>query len=193
VTHYSSATYALANRWDPRHLETVSRLLAPSPGMRLLEVGCGRGHLLRRIQDQGVDATGVDVNPEAVARAVTRNVLQMSATALEFPDASFDQICSFHAIEHIPDVDRALAEMARVLRPNGSLLLVYPAEPIQGLFAVPTSVILHGNPLRAREVHCHRLTPRRLRRHTDPLGLTPMVSEFHLLSSPEYATLLHRP
>ena len=52
--------------------------------------------------------------------------------------------------------------MSRVVRPGGSVMLVYPAEPVRGLYAVPSAVILHGNPLRARQVHCHRFTPRRM-------------------------------
>jgi ubiquinone/menaquinone biosynthesis C-methylase UbiE len=193
TTAYDSARYAAANRWDPRHLATLQRLLAPSPGMRLLEVGCGRGHLLRRVQDQGIDAIGIDVNPEAAAAAVTRNVLSMSATDLEFPDGSFDQVYSMHAIEHIPDAGAALGEMSRVVRPGGSVMLVYPAEPMRGLYAVPSAVILYGNPFRAGEVHCHRFTPRRLARLAQNAGLTEVISEFHLLSSPEFATLLVRP
>ena len=193
TTAYDSVRYASANRWDPRHLATLRRLLAPTPGMRLLEVGCGRGHLLRRVQDQGIDAIGIDVNPEAAEIAVTRNVRSMSATDLEFPDASFDQVYSMHAIEHIPDAEAAIAEMSRVVRPGGSVMLVYPAEPVRGLYAVPSAVILHGNPLRAREVHCHRFTPRRLTKLAQAAGLTEVISEFHLLSSPEFATLLVRP
>ena len=189
---YDSARYASANLWDPRHLATIRRLLAPAPGMRLLEVGCGRGHLLRRVQDQGIDAIGIDVNPEAAAIAVTRNVLAMSATDLEFPDGSFDQVYSMHAIEHIPDAGKALAEMSRVVRPGGSVMLVYPAEPVRGLYAVPSAVILHGNPLRARQVHCHRFTPRRIAELARSTGLVEVTSEFHLLSSPEFATLLVR-
>jgi ubiquinone/menaquinone biosynthesis C-methylase UbiE len=160
--------------------------------MRLLEVGCGRGHLLRRVQDQGIDAIGIDVNPEAAVAAVTRNVLSMSATDLEFPDGSFDQVYSMHAIEHIPNAGAALGEMSRVVRRGGSVMLVYPAEPMRGLYAVPSAVILYGNPFRAGEVHCHRFTPRGLASLAKTAGLTEVISEFHLLSSPEFATLLVR-
>jgi len=189
---YRSLSYALHNRWDSSHLHTVNRLLAPAPGMRLLEVGCGRGHLTKRLQEQGIDAVGIDANPYAVEHGVACNLCAMQGEALDFPDASFDLLCSFHAIEHIPLLEQALAEMARVVKPGGKLLLVYPAEPIKGLYAFPTAFILYRNPFRAGEVHCHRLTPARLRRLTAPLPVEHLCSEFHLLRSPQFFSLFRR-
>lgn len=190
---YDSRRYALVNRWDPRHLHTVRRLLDPRPGERILEVGCGRGHLTKRLQDLGVEAVGVDANPQAAAVAVAKDVRAMRAEMLAFPDGSFDKVVSVHAIEHVPPLERALAEMARVLRRGGRMLLIYPAEPIRGIFAVPTSVILHGTPFKARQIHIHRLTPRRVRALTGSLGLTHLHSELNLLSSPQFVTLVEKP
>jgi SAM-dependent methyltransferase len=198
---YTSLPYALGNCWDPNHLRTANRLLAPEVGMRLLEVGCGRGHLTRRLQEQGLDAVGIDANPHAVEHGVAPHLLVMQAEALDFPDASFDLLCSFHAIEHVGPLDRALAEMARVIRPGGRLLLVYPAEPIQGLYAIPSAVVLYHNPFQAAQVHCHRLTPARLRQRVTALPLEHLRSEFHLhialvkwirLRTPEFCSLFRR-
>lgn len=189
---YDSTQYALVNRWDERHLATVVRLLDPRPGEAVLEVGCGRGHLTKRLADRDVDAVGIDVNPRASEVAVTPHVRTMHAEALDFVDDRFDKIVSVHAIEHIPDLDGALAEMARVLRPGGRVLLIYPAEPIQGIWAVPTAVILHGNPFKARQVHCQWLWPARVRRMTAAHGFRHLHSEFNLLSTPQFVTLLER-
>jgi ubiquinone/menaquinone biosynthesis C-methylase UbiE len=194
VTVYDSARYALVNRWDPGHLRTVQRHLDLPPGSRLLEVGCGRGHLVKALRADGVDAVGVDLNPEAVTHAVTEGLSQMDATALRYPDATFDAVVSMHAIEHIPDLDAALAEMVRVVRPGGALVLVYPAEPIQGIFAIPTSILLHGTPLKAREVHCHQLTPGRLAGRLGQLGVgvETVTDRFQLLKSPQFTTVLRK-
>ena len=54
-----------------------------------------------------------------------------------------------------------IAEM--VLKPGGTALYVYPAEPIKGVWAIPTAVILHNNPLKATTVHCNWLWPSRVR------------------------------
>lgn len=190
---YDSRRYALVNRWDKRHESTVRRLLDPQPGDRVLEVGCGRGHLTRRLREWGVDATGVDANPHAADVAVTDGVMHMYAESLDFADDTFDKIVSVHAIEHIPDIEGAFTEMARVLRPGGKALFIYPAEPIQGVWAVPTAVILHRNPLKARQVHCQWLWPSRLRRLAEPRGFVHQHSEFNLLSSPQFVSVFEKP
>ncbi len=189
---YISQRYALLNRWDSSHLRTVNRLLAPVPGDRLLEVGCGRGHLTRRLQEQGVEAIGVDANPYAITAGVARNLRVMPAETLDFPDGSFDLLCSIHTLEHIPAIEQALAEMARVVHPDGKLLFIYPAEPIRGLYALPTAIILYHMPFAAQRVHCHQLTPRRLQRLVAPLSLEHLGSEFHLLRSPQFASLFRK-
>ena len=193
TTNYDSRRYALVNRWDARHLKTVQRLVQPNPGQRILEVGCGRGHLVLRLQAMGVEAVGVDANTQAAGVAVANGVLPMRAESLEFDDSTFDAVVSIHAIEHIPALEMALFEMARVLRPGGKMLLIYPAEPVKGLFAIPTSVILHGTPWKAGQIHVHRLYPKRLRNITRPLGLWHLHSEFNLVSSPQFVTLLTKP
>jgi ubiquinone/menaquinone biosynthesis C-methylase UbiE len=186
---YDSKRYALLNRWDPRHLDTVERLLGPKPGERVLEVGCGRGHLNKRLREMGVDAVGIDANPQAAEHAVSDGVITMDAAHLRFEEDSFDKIVSVHAIEHIPPIEEAFAEMARVLKPGGTALFVYPAEPIKGIWAIPTAVVLHNNPLKATQVHCNWLWPARVRELAEMVGLVELHSEFNLLSSPQFVSL----
>jgi ubiquinone/menaquinone biosynthesis C-methylase UbiE len=185
--------YALRQRWDSGHLRTVRRLLDPQPGTRILEVGSGRGHLTKRLDELGTIATGIDLNAEAVATAIARDIRLMSVEALGFPDGEFDQLVAVHAIEHFPDLPLAMGEMARVLRPGGRMLLIYPAEPIRGLFAVPDAIIIYRNPFKARELHRQRLWPRKVCAIGSAAGLEPDHSEFQLLSSPQFATVLRKP
>ncbi|NUO53205.1 MAG: class I SAM-dependent methyltransferase [Polyangiaceae bacterium] len=90
-------------------------------GRDILEVGCGTGLLLERFARFGRRARGIDLSEGMLERARARglDVVQGSATELPFEDASFDVACSFKVLAHIPDVDKALAEMARVVRPGG--------------------------------------------------------------------------
>ena len=91
----------------------------------LLEVGCGTGLLLRRFATIARRAVGVDLSPGMLAHARARglDVREGSATALPFGDASFDVVVSFKTLPHVPDLRRALAEMARVVRPGGTLVV----------------------------------------------------------------------
>jgi len=93
-------------------------------GLDVLEVGCGTGLLLRRIQAFARSAKGVDLSPGMLERARARglSVVEGSATSLPFPDASFDVSCSFKVLAHVREIRTALSEMARVVRPSGYVL-----------------------------------------------------------------------
>jgi ubiquinone/menaquinone biosynthesis C-methylase UbiE len=191
---YTTEDYAMVNTpiESDGHLRRIVRYLAPRPDSRLLEVGCGRGFLTRKVQKLCPGTWGVDVNPESVRHGVTTGLRVMNACELKFADQTFDAVFSFHTIEHIPNLGVALEEMQRVLRPNGLLLLVYPAEPIRGLFAVPAAIAAFGNPLRARELHVHRLTPKKIQQMLPPTYLEHLESHFSLFLTPQYETLLRR-
>ena len=90
----------------------------------MLEAGCGTGLLLERIAGFASRAAGVDLSAGMLARARERglDVVQGSVTALPYRDASFDVTCSFKVLAHVADIRGALAEMARVTRPGGTVL-----------------------------------------------------------------------
>ena len=192
--NYQSRKYALLN--SPievdRHLRRVCKFLDPREYDRILEVGCGRGFLTREVQRLAPATIGVDVNAEAVANSVTGGLRMMDARHLDFPDATFDKIYSFHAIEHIPNLAAVFAELDRVLKPGGKILLVYPAEPIRGMYVVPTAIILFGNPLRARDIHIHQLTPLRLRPFLVGTSLSSLTNRLQLLLTPQFVTVLQK-
>jgi 2-polyprenyl-3-methyl-5-hydroxy-6-metoxy-1,4-benzoquinol methylase len=192
-TSYDSRRYALINRWNPRNLEIIRDWIKPRPGERILDVGCGRGHVVNALRSLGVNAEGIDLNPNAAEVAMVPHVKTMSALELGYEDGYFDAVVSFHAVEHIPDAHLAMREMARVVRPGGKVLLIYPAEPVRGLFAIPTAMILHRNPLRARQIHVHKFDPGQIEQHLRAAGLSPLRSERRLWPWPEYATLAIKP
>jgi len=193
---YQSEKYALINSpaiEHQRNLRRVNRFLAPRPQDRLLEVGCSRGYLTRLVQQTAPHTVGVDLNVAAIARGVTTGLSVMDAQRLWFDDESFDKVFSFHCIEHVPDLGGALREMDRVLKPGGLLLLVYPAEPIRGLYVVPTALRVFGNPARARDLHLHRLSPKRLLPFLAGTSLREVESRFELLVTPQFITVLRKP
>ena len=192
---YDSEDYAMLNRplETERHLRRVVHLLAPAAGDRMLEVGCGRGWLTRRVQQLCPATYGIDVNPRSIDHGVAPQLRSMDAVSLRYDDAQFDKLYSFHAIEHIPDAAGALREMRRVVVPGGRILLVYPAEPIRGLYAMPGAWLGFGNPFLARQLHVHKFTPRSITKLAERSGLTHVVSAFDFLITPQFMTVLERP
>jgi ubiquinone/menaquinone biosynthesis C-methylase UbiE len=90
----------------------------------VLECGCGTGLLLERFARFARTAKGIDLSPGMLAKATERGLDACvgSVTALPFEDASFDVTCSFKVLAHVPQIGKALAEMARVTRPGGVIL-----------------------------------------------------------------------
>ncbi len=96
------------------------------PGMRVLDVGCGRGEIVRHCTRLGVHAYGLDYAPVALRMARDAgNICQADAKLLPFPSASFDRVLMFDVVEHLYpwELDQALAEVRRVLRPDGRLIV----------------------------------------------------------------------
>ena len=117
--------------WKPLILDGL-RL---QPGMRVLDVGCGQGadafELAALVGPDGL-VTGVDFSEllitEAVRRGADRGLPVKfevgDAQALRFPDNSFDAVRTERMLMHVPNASRALAEMARVLRPGGRMVVL---------------------------------------------------------------------
>ncbi len=102
-------------------------------GGKVLEVGVGTGLALPYYKGN-VQVTGIDFSEDMLGRArakVTEENLthvtdlrQMDARQLDFPDNSFDTVVAMHLISVVPDPEQVMAEMARVCKPGGQILLV---------------------------------------------------------------------
>jgi SAM-dependent methyltransferase len=92
---------------------------------RVLEVGCGEGELAARlVEELGVELVAIDQSTRMVELARARGVEAQvgDVQELEFEDASFDAVVAAWVLFHVPSLVRALAEIARVLRPGGRLV-----------------------------------------------------------------------
>jgi SAM-dependent methyltransferase len=104
----------------------------PWEGKRVLEIGTGVGTDARQIIARGavyngvnVDQGSTDLTKSAVGVfGLPGTVQQASATDLPFADGAFDVVYSFGVLHHIPDIDLAVVEIKRVLKPGGELLLM---------------------------------------------------------------------
>lgn len=121
--------------WD----EGEVGLLGDVAGRRVLEVGCGAAQCARWLRGQGAEAFGIDLSVRQLQHArrlddetgVATPVACASALRLPFAAAGFDVVCSaFGALPFLVDVQPALSEMARVLRPGGRMVcsVVHPAR-----------------------------------------------------------------
>ncbi|MCC5961756.1 MAG: methyltransferase domain-containing protein [Rhodobacteraceae bacterium] len=130
-------------RWAPIYDMTFGRItntgrrhatrVVNQTGGRVLEVGVGTGLALPYYAPE-VEVTGIDFSDEMLARARAkvdeeklthvRDLRQMDARHLDFPDASFDIVVAMHLISVVPDPEQVMAEMARVCKPGGQILLV---------------------------------------------------------------------
>lgn len=121
-----------------RRLAAAFALAEVRPGMRVLDVGCGRGEILRHCAQLGADAFGVDYAPIAVSlsRASIASgevpgrvgVAQADAKRLPFPNGRFERVLMFDVVEHLYpwELGVAMQEVQRVLKPNG-LFVVHTA------------------------------------------------------------------
>jgi ubiquinone/menaquinone biosynthesis C-methylase UbiE len=94
---------------------------------RVLEVGCGWGELAERIaQEVGCDVVALDLSPRMVELARERGLDTVVGDVQKLPFAAgeFDAVVAAWMLYHVPDLERGLAEIARVLRPGGSLVAV---------------------------------------------------------------------
>ena len=117
--------YTNATGPDPREL-AFDAVAEVSP-RRVLEVGGGPGELSERlVRELGCEVVMVDVAPRMVELARARGVEAIvgDVQELPFPDGSFDCAVAAWMLFHVPDLERGLAELARVLRPGGRLVAV---------------------------------------------------------------------
>ena len=117
--------------------------LGIQPGNRVLDLGCGFGRHTFALVRRGVDVVALDAGRDEVEgtsamlgamalereydpAVVTTAALQGDAHHLPFPNSTFDQVLCSEVLEHIPDDVAVLAEMVRVLRPGGTLVVTVP-------------------------------------------------------------------
>jgi SAM-dependent methyltransferase len=125
----------LGSRHFRARLETVlGWLMKMSPGLSILDYGCGSGVLLRELAARGFQVTGVDVS-EGMLDAARRNLADAGSVRLErvgpdflgaYLDAAYDVITSLGVLEYLDDPWRLLEMLADVLKPGGSLIISVP-------------------------------------------------------------------
>lgn len=122
--------YTALRSEDTEDVQLLDDLVKRLPrGAKVLDAGCGSGVPITRFLARFFDVTGVDFAPEQIRRArqlvPEATFLREDLTTLAFADGSFDAICSYYAIIHIPRAEhrRLVRSFHRMLRPHGLVLL----------------------------------------------------------------------
>jgi SAM-dependent methyltransferase len=135
-TYFSSGTYEKVSFgpgsqywWSNRFYARLVRRYGPPSG-RLLEVGCGLGHLLANLAPR-YETYGIDVNDWALEQAAAnapaaRLRLGTAEDLSPFSDGFFQAVVAKHVVEHLPRPEEAAAEFARVLAPGGLAIVSTP-------------------------------------------------------------------
>jgi SAM-dependent methyltransferase len=168
----------------------VMELLAPGPGERVLDVGSGPGLLLRDIAGAvgplGL-AAGLDSSESmmAIARHRCRETQNVDlatgdASALPWPDAHFDRAVSTQVYEYVPDLNAALAELHRVLKPDGSAVVM--ATDAETILFGPAGDAVAAQVREAWPRHCpHPFLPRDLGRLLGEAGFLVTGRKAHVI------------
>ena len=102
-------------------------------GLKVIEIGCGRGGFARYLQQRGADLVAADFSPKAVEIAQRRlaglphcDVVVADIQAMPYETETFDVAMSLETLEHVPDPDRGLLELVRVAKVGGRVIVTTP-------------------------------------------------------------------
>ena len=136
VARYDIDRYYRKSHWVVRRIEhariaAVAQLAAAQPGERVLEVGCGGGHVLT--QFNGTARIGIDLSPTMLARTRGRHgtdvvLIQSIAEAIPVRSSSQDVVLCTEVLEHTREPAQVISELMRVVRPGGRVVVSIPNE-----------------------------------------------------------------
>lgn len=133
-SHYQTLYESELNHWwykARRELvhSLIKRHLGKNTALKILDVGCGTGALLKELGDYG-EVHGIDFSSEAIDFCKSRGVVNVEKSILEtitYPNGYFDLVLALDVLEHVPDDSKGISEIYRVLKPGGTVIIFVPA------------------------------------------------------------------
>ena len=127
---HNEAYARFLEEWNPAFYGKYADTLAAGlpQGARVLDVGCGVGQVVTRLMDAGCEAYGVDVSEPNIERArqVCPRCRLYDGRRLPFPDGHFAAAGALNVLEHVEEPEAFLAELVRVVRPGGRVVVSSP-------------------------------------------------------------------
>jgi demethylmenaquinone methyltransferase/2-methoxy-6-polyprenyl-1,4-benzoquinol methylase len=181
-------SFGLDRSWKRR----LASLAAPLEGARALDLACGTGDIAFALADRGASVTGLDITHRMVQIARAKAdagsgrprpaFLVGDMMSIPFPDAQFDLVTTGYGLRNVPELERALGEIARVLRPGGRLLSLDFNRPgnavVRGVYL--TYLTLVGGALGYvlhRDPDTYRYIPESIRRYPGAPAVVRMMRE----------------
>ncbi|MBN2139315.1 MAG: class I SAM-dependent methyltransferase [Sedimentisphaerales bacterium] len=173
------------------NLEFLKTIDVLKPGDKILEIGCGIGTIVSRLSAEGYSVAGIDISRRAIAYGLEKygdiNLEVQAAETLPYENQSFDVVLSFDLLEHIADVDRHVAEVSRVLRPEGRYLFQTPNK-----YSNAIAETLSHKSLKWRRAHPSLHTPRQLKRRLAAHGFEARFIKMNTINEFTLAKLRKR-
>ena len=116
--------YYMGDKW-----EFQEALKDIKPGSQVLEIGCGMGSFIRIAKENGLRIEGIELNDQAVQWAKDKNLPVSNQDIMDLADAypgTYDAVCSFQVLEHVPDPAKYLNACVKVLKDGGYLVISVP-------------------------------------------------------------------
>ncbi len=114
-------------------------------GKKLLDIACGTGVLTEQFVRMGAEVTAIDLTPKAVELTKKRldlyhlnaTVMEADAQQMPFADNTFDFVCAWGCLMHMPETEKAISEIHRVLKPGGKMLaMMYHRNSVHLRYAI---------------------------------------------------------
>ena len=170
--------------WDLRDKEIFKYVI----GEKILDAGCGEGITLEKLVKQfpKAEIEGIDIDPENVVICRDHNLPVREASVLDLPyeDATFDTCLFIEVIEHLHQPEKALSDLARVTKPGGRVIVVYPVDWAMRLARI---ICLKFKEAAFDPGHVRQWRAREVKPIMQRYGLTPIVE----LSLPLWPFMLH--
>jgi ubiquinone/menaquinone biosynthesis methyltransferase len=182
---YDLITRVLSYGQDARWKRTLARMAAVTPGERALDLACGTGDIAIALAGRGARTVALDITYRMLelgaARSGAVRFLAGDMTSLPLASATFDLVTTGYGLRNVPDLDQALDEIARVLKPRGRLLSLDFNRPenslVRGAYlAYLTAVGSSLGWLLHRDPDTYRYIPASIRRYPGARGVAARMS-----------------
>lgn len=181
---YDLITRVLSYGQDARWKATLVRMAEVRAGQRALDLACGTGDIAFAVAAHGAQAVGLDITHRmlelAQAKSTAARFITGDMTSLPFRSAAFDLVTTGYGLRNVPDLDAAIDEIARVLRPGGRLLSLDFNRPESAVARTAYLAYLTGvgatlGWLLHRDPDTYRYIPASIRRYPGARGVAGKI------------------